>query len=123
MRDLEREELKNSFKENILYALEKAKNAAVEITFKFSGTHQGRKFRFKECIKYFAGAFTYKDVYFDERTADKDTIINIIVANFCYNCFSFIDCIENLGKVECQGFGDYWGEDKFTFIYKRLNCI
>ena len=123
MKDLEQEKLKQNFKENILYALKKAKNAAIKITFVFSGTHQGEKFRYREHITYFAGDFTYRNVYLSQRTVDKDTIINIIIDNFCYNCFSFIDCKEKIGKVECHGFGDYWGEDKFIFTYKRMSCI
>ena len=120
-KDLEGQELKQSFKENILYALKKSKNAAIKITFVFSGTHQGAKFRYKENITCFAGDFTYKNVYLSQRTIDKDIIINIIVDNLSYDCFSFIECKEKIGEVECHGFGDYWGEDKFVFIYERLN--
>lgn len=123
MKDLEREQLKQSFKENVLYALNKSKNDVIEITFVFSGTHQGEEFRYREHITYFAGDFTYKNVDFHRRTVDKDTIINIIIDNFYYDCFSFIDCKEKIGKVKCHGMGDYWGEDKFVFTYKRLNCI
>lgn len=123
MKDLEQEQLKKSFKENILYALKKSKNAAIKITFVFSGIHQGEKFRYREHITCFAGDFKYKNVYLNQEKVDKDTIINIIIDNFHYDCFSFIDCKEKIGKVECHGMGDYWGEDEFVFAYKRMNCI
>lgn len=122
-KDLEGQELKQSFKENILYALKRNKNAALKIIFRFSGTHQGEGFKYREAITVFAGDFTYKDIHFSDQTVDQNTIINIIVDNFSYDCFSFVECKEKHGKVECQGFGDYWGEDEFVFIYKRLNCI
>ena len=117
------EQLKQNFKENILYALKKSKNAAIKIIFKLSGTHQGEKFRYKEIITAFVGNFTYKGVWFCNQTVDQDTIVKVIVDNFSYDSFSFIGCEEKIGKVECQGFGEYWGEDKFVFEYKRLNCI
>ena len=60
-KDLEQEELKGSFKQNILYALKNRKNSALEIVFSFSGTHQGRKFNSRETIEYFCGDFTYKN--------------------------------------------------------------
>ena len=123
MKDLETEELKQYFKENILYALKKAKNPDIEISFRFNGHHQGSRFTYKENISIFAGTFTYKGVSFHSSKVDKDTILNIIVDNFCYNQFTFIDCIEKFGKVECHGFGDYWGTDKFIFVYQRMNCI
>ena len=121
MKDLTDEQLKKSFKDNILYALKKSKNAAIKITFVFSGTHQGEKFRYREHITCFDGDFTYRNVWFWNKTVDQDTIINIIVDNFVYNCFSFIECKEKIGQVECHGFGEYWGEDKFIFVYKRMN--
>ena len=123
MKDLEREELKESIKENIFYALKNKKNEALKISFRFKGSHQGSSFTFRESIDYFAGSFTYKGVYLETHTVDVDTIVKIILDNFCYDCFAFIDCIEKYGKVECHGFGDYWGKDTFTFIYKRINCI
>ena len=123
MKDLERNELKQNIRENILYALKEAKNAAIKITFVFGGTHCGKYFRYREHITCFAGDFKYKNVRFSERTVDTDVVINIILDNFCYDYFSFVNCKEKIGKVECNGMGAYWGEDKFTFIYERQDCI
>lgn len=121
MKDLERKELTQAIKENILYALAKHKNAALKIVFRFSGTYQGEQFRYKEVIDYFCGDFAYKRINFSNRIVDQDTAIDIIVSNFSYSDFSFINCKEKIGEVKCHGFGDYFGEDEFVFIYKRLN--
>lgn len=123
MKDLYQEKLKQNFRENILYALKKSKNAAKDITFVLSGTHKGEKFEYKEHITCFIGDFTYNGVYLSQRTVGIDTIINIIIDNFCYDGFSFIECKEKIGRDKCQGTGDYWGEDEFVFVYKRMNCI
>ena len=123
MKDLEREQLKKSFKENILYALKQSKNVVINIAFVFKGTHQGMKFRYREHITYFANDFTYKNVSFTNRITNTDTIIDMILYNFSYDHFSFIKCKEKFGGVKCHGFGDYWGKDEFTFIYERKNCI
>ena len=86
MKDLEQEELKKNFKENILYALKNKKNAALRIIFRFSGTHQGSKFKYKETIDYFAGNFTYKNIGLNEWVIDKNTAIKrIIVCIIVYN--------------------------------------
>ena len=122
-KDLEQEELKGSFKQNILYALKNRKNSALEIVFSFSGTHQGAKFNSRETIEYFCGDFTYKNVRISRQVVNEETAINIIIDNFHYDCFSFIECKQKIGKVECHGFGEYFGEDRFTFIYERMNCI
>lgn len=121
--DLEGQKLKQSFKENILYALKKRKNVALEIIFKLSGNHQGEAFRDEETITICGNNFIYKDVQFNNQIIDENTIADIIVDNFYYDKFSYIDCIEKYGDVECQGFGEYWGKDEFIFMYVRLNCI
>ena len=108
---------------DILYALKNRKNAALVIVFSFNGTHQGAKFKSKEKIECFVNDFYYKNIRLNRQVVDKETAINIIIDNFHYDCFSFIECKQKIGKVECHGFGDYFGKDNFTFIYERMNCI
>lgn len=117
MKNLREAELKESFKQQLLDALNKIKNPYAEIIFKFS--EEGSNYHFKdEKILYSCGDLTYKDVRLGNM--ENQYVIDIILNNMNYNCFSFIRSDYHHGAVKCQGFGEYYGEDTVTIIYHRF---
>ena len=121
MKDLYDEELKKDIKEKLELAVKESTSPDTTITFVFDC---GNGYKPKEKIKSFAGLLKYKGVSFnvivDGFIENHPDTIDIIVSNFHYNYFSFIETKIKRGKVECHGFGDYWGHDTITFIYRRL---
>ena len=117
MKNLEREDLRLSFKENILFALRNKKNVGMTIRFKFKDS---TNFKFKgETIYIFGSGVKYKDVHLG--SYELPWVIEILIDNFFYSDFSLIDTEINHGEIKCHGFGDYWGEDKITFTYYRFD--
>lgn len=113
--------MKEKLKENILYALKRTKNRATKITFMFYGNN----FKHREHITFYNvfGGVNYKNVSFDLKTVDIDTVINIILDNFHYDGFY---CDEIKVKIEEpvtyeDGYPIFINAvrtDKFTFIYR-----
>lgn len=121
MKNLIDEELVKSFRDNIMFALKEHKNLSLEIIFKFSEEDSDYKFN-DEIIERWGGFYSYKGVRFGfiDEIISQDKIIDIILKNMQYNHFAYIDKVVQIGDVECQGHGEYWGTDKFIFIYKRF---
>lgn len=117
MKNLKGDELKESFKQQLLSALSKIKNPFATINFKFSA--EGSNYRFKdEKITYSCGDLTFNEVKLGNMK--NQYVIDIILDNMRYDCFAFIRSDYHHGNVECQGFGDYYGIDKIDIIYHRF---
>ena len=116
--NLRGDDLKKVFKDCIKYALKMSKNEDIEIVFRFSSYD---KYKFNPVkINYFCG-FTFKDVHFFswDRHISRPVAIDIIVHNIGYDCFHLIDTSVCHGNIQCQGHGDFWGTDVFTFTFYR----
>lgn len=101
-------------KENLLYFLSNKKNPSASITFNFID----EKLNFNQTITidYFCD-FKFKGLNLFIIPIDKQ--IDIIVSNLHFEGFNFVECFKYFGKTECHGHGDFWGDDKFLFLYRR----
>lgn len=114
MKELEGEELKQSFRGNLKDALNSIKNPEASIVFIFKIDIDYEK---KETINYHFGDLKYKGVDLGPVSA---VSINIIVNNLYYDHFAFARKEVKIGETECHGFGDFWGTDRIKLIYRRL---
>ena len=117
MKNLRGDKLKESFKQQLLLALNKIKNPYARINFKFS--EEGSNYHFEDIIiSYSCGDLSFNDIMLGNMK--KQYVIDIILNNMHYDCFSFIRSDYHHGNVTCHGFGEYYGEDNVNIIYHRI---
>ena len=121
--DLYDDELKESFRKNLEEVERLLSQPCAEVVFKFFGKSQvGSE------SKGFTSSFVLH-IVFNEYEINgfrlggcKDEFVKKqILNNMHYNAFSYCGCDYTKGETKCQGFGDYWGEDKFVFNYVRFD--
>lgn len=109
-------DLKQAFKDCLLFAIHDGSNPDKRIKFKFKD-FKGSDFD-DFCLDYFAGYFKFNDVSFFG--IDIDIQIEIILHNMGYNHFALV-CVNVLhGSDQCHGHGDFWGTDHYTFLFYRF---